>query len=51
MIWPLQFLIVTCISCSSGLFLLGFTSILNTNIEGSFSPLKMLQNSEKGYFG
>ena len=50
---PCEILIVPMLSTSVSLFLLGFTLLLDSNIEGLFSPIKMLQNGngKNVYFG
>ena len=50
---PFEILIVPMLSTSVSLFLLGFTLLLDSNIEGLFSPIKMLRNEnvKNVYFG
>ena len=50
---PFEILIVPMLSTSVSLFLLGFTLLLDSNIEGLFSPIKMLrnENGKNVYFG
>ena len=50
---PFEILIVPTLSTSVALFLLGFTLLLDSNIEGLFSPIKMLRNGngKNIYFG
>ena len=50
---PFEILIVPMLSTSVSLFLLGLTLLLDSNIEGLFSPIKMLRNGngKNVYFG
>ena len=50
---PFEILIVPMLSTSVSLFLLGLTLLLDSNIEGLFSPIKMLrnENGKNVYFG
>ena len=47
---PAEILLLPTLTTSLALFTLGFTASLDSKIEG-FSPLKMLQNGPKLYFG